>query len=236
MRMVDLFKISFNVLFKTNILVGLEMKDLLKIIFISICVILGLLIIFIILFPFIRRRYIFRNFKKVYYKKINNVVLNHDYLLINNLTLNDREGKICTIDHLIFAHKYIYVIKDRYYRGAIVGKKEDNIWFFYGKDGQKEEFENPMYINKKRIEKFSNVTHFDKEYFISIVLINNDCVIKNLKSLNGGDSYIIPYSKLNSLIKTIESKDVPPINQKALEKVVLEIAALKGKSVNDEIE
>ena len=213
MRMVDLFKISFNVLFKTNILVGLEMKDLLKIIFISICVILGLLI-----------------------KKINNVVLNHDYLLINNLTLNDREGKICTIDHLIFAHKYIYVIKDRYYRGAIVGKKEDNIWFFYGKDGQKEEFENPMYINKKRIEKFSNVTHFDKEYFISIVLINNDCVIKNLKSLNGGDSYIIPYSKLNSLIKTIESKDVPPINQKALEKVVLEIAALKGKSVNDEIE
>jgi hypothetical protein len=214
----------------------MSMNDLLKIIFISLCVILALFLIFLLFFPFIRRSYIFHNFKKVYYKKINNIVLNNDYLLINDLTLNDRDGKICTIDHLVFAQKYIYVIKDRYYRGGVSGKKEDNVWLFYGKQGQREEFENPMNINKKRIDKLANITHFDKEYFISIVLINNDCVIKNLKSLNSGDSYIVPYGKLNSLIKTIESRDVAPIEQKGLEKAVLEIAALKGKNVNDEIE
>lgn len=215
---------------------ALEMNDLLRIIFIVICVILGLLLVLIVLFPFIKRKYIFKNFRKVYYKKINSIVLDNDYLLINDLTLNDREGKICTIDHLIFANKYIYVVKDRYYRGGISGEVNDNVWFFYGKQGKKEEFENPMNVNKKRVEKLANITHFDKDYFISIVLINNDCVVKNLKSLNGGDSYIIPYGQLKSLIKTIESRNVPPIEQKGLEKAVLEIAQLKGKNVNDEIE
>ncbi len=215
---------------------ALEMNDLLRIIFVVICILLGLLLVFIVLFPFIKRKYIFKNFKRVYYKKINNVVLDNDYLLINDLTLNDREGKICTIDHLIFADKYIYVVKDRYYRGGIAGNKEDNVWFFYGKQGQKEEFENPMNVNKKRIEKLSNITHFDNDYFISIVLINNDCVVKNLKSLQSNDSYIVPYNQLKKLIKTIESRNVPPIEQKGLEKAVLEIAQLKGKIVNDEIE
>ncbi len=215
---------------------ALEMNDLLRIIFVVICILLGLLLVFIVLFPFIKRKYIFKNFKRVYYKKINNVVLDNDYLLINDLTLNDREGKICTIDHLIFAEKYIYVVKDRYYRGGIAGNKEDNVWFFYGKQGQKEEFENPMNVNKKRIEKLANITHFDSDYFISIVLINNDCVVKNLKSLQSNDSYIVPYNQLKKLIKTIESRNVPPIEQKGLEKAVLEIAQLKGKIVNDEIE
>ncbi len=215
---------------------ALEMNDLLRIIFVVICILLGLLLVFIVLFPFIKRKYIFKNFKRVYYKKINSIVLDNDYLLINDLTLNDREGKICTIDHLIFADKYIYVVKDRYYRGGIAGNKEDNVWFFYGKQGQKEEFENPMNVNKKRIEKLSNITHFDSDYFISIVLINNDCVVKNLKSLQSNDSYIVPYNQLKKLIKTIESRNVPPIEQKGLEKAVLEIAQLKGKIVNDEIE
>ncbi len=214
----------------------LEMKGLLRIIIVIACIILALLLIFIILFPFIKRKYIFKNFKRVYYKKINNIVLANDYLLINELTLNDREGKICSIDHLVFASKYIYVIKDRYYRGGIAGNIDDSVWFFYGKQGQKEEFENPMLVNKKRIEKLSNITHFDKEYFISIVLINNDCVVKNLKSLQGKDSFIVPYNQLKKLIKTIEQRDVPPIEQKGLERAVLEIAQLKGKIVNDEIE
>ncbi|MFA7222754.1 MAG: nuclease-related domain-containing protein [Bacilli bacterium] len=214
----------------------MTMEELLRIIFIVICVLLVLLLIFLVLFPFIKRNYIFHHFKKIYYKKVNQIVLDNDYLLINNLVLRDHNGVICSIDHLIFANKYIYVIKDRYYRGGISGNANDNVWFFYGKKGVKEEFENPMHINEKRIQKLANITHFDKDYFVSIVLINKDCIVKNLKSLNSGKSFIVPYNQLKSLIKTIEARDVPPIEQKGLEKAVLEIAQLKGKIVNDEIE
>jgi len=212
------------------------MKDLYRIIFIVVAIILALLLIALILFPFIKRHYEFKNFNEIYFKRINRIALDHDYLLINNLVLRDHNGVICRIDHILFCEKYIYVIKDRYYRGGISGNYNDNIWFFYGKKGIKEEFENPMHINEKRIEKLANITHFDKSYFVSIVLINDNAIVKNLKGMNSKDSFIIPYSKLKKLIKTIESKDVAPIDQKGLEKAVLEIAALKGKIVNDEIE
>ena len=211
-------------------------EELIKIIWICVAVVLCLLVLFLILFPIFYKKYEFRNFKKVFYKRINKIVLNHDYLLINDLVLKDHNGKICTIDHIVFAEKYIYVIKDRYYRGAISGQKDDNVWFFYGKKGVKEEFENPMHINEKRIQKLSNITHFDNEYFISIILINDNAIVKNLKGMNTKNSFIIPKSKFKKLIKTIESKDVPDIDQKGLEKAVLEIADLKGKIVNDEVE
>lgn len=214
----------------------MKMEDLIRIIFIVIICILAILLLTLILFPFIKRKYELHNFQKIYYKKINRIALDNDYLLINNLVLRDHNGVICRIDHILFAEKYIYVIKDRYYRGGISGKYEDNIWFFYGKKGIKEEFENPMKINEKRIEKLANITHFDREYFVSIVMINNNTIVKNLKGMNTKTSFIIPASKLKKLVKSIESKQVAPIDQKGLEKAVLEIAELKNKVVNDEIE
>jgi len=214
----------------------MDMRVLLRIILIVLCVILGLLLISLILFPFVKRKYEITHFRDIYYKKINRVALDNDYLLINNLVLKDHSGLICTIDHILFAHKYIYVIKDRYYRGGISGVYDDNVWFFYGQKGIKQEFENPMKINEKRIEKLASITHFDKEYFVSIVLINDNAIVKDLKSLNTAISFIIPKSRFKKLIKTIESKDIPDIDQKGLEKAVLEIAELKGKVVNDEVE
>lgn len=197
-------------------------------------ILLALLALFLILFPLFRGIYVFKNFKKVYYKKINKIVLDNDYLLINELTLKDHAGVICSIDHLIFGYKYIYVIKDRFYRGAISGGIDDNVWFFYGKKGVKEEFENPMYNNMKRIEKLSAVTQYDKSYFVSIVLINDNAFVKNLKELNSGDnSFILPVSKLRRFLKKIEKRNIPNLDQKELEKAVLDIAEFKGKNVDE---
>jgi len=214
----------------------MTMRDLLRILLIVVCIILGILLVALVLFPFFKRRYEVKHFKDIYYKKINRIALDNDYLLINNLVLKDNSGVICSIDHILFAHKYIYVIKDRYYRGGISGNYSDNVWFFYGQKGVKEEFENPMRINEKRIDKLANITHFDRDYFISIVFINDNAIVKDLKGLNTQTSYIIPKSGLKKLIKTIESKDIPDIDQKGLEKAVLEIAELKGKIVNNEVE
>lgn len=212
-------------------------QDLFRIIIIVIIVLVSLAIIIVVLFPLLKNFYEFKNFKKIYYRKVNRIAYDNDYLLINNLSLRDTNGVICEIDHILFANKYIYVIRDRFYRGGLSGKYDDNIWFFYGKKGERRELQNPMKNNEARIDKLVGCTQcFDRNYFISVVLINDNAVVKNLKELNRIDSFICPKHKLKKLIKAIESRDIAPIDQKALEKAVLEIAELKNKAVNEDEE
>ena len=153
-------------------------------IFVSCVVLIAILALFLIVFPFIRRHYVFKNFQKIYYKKIRQIADINDYYLINNLVIKNNNQLVCRIDHVLFGDKYIYVIKDRYYRGAISGNKEDAIWIFYSNDGKKFEMENPMQVNEKRLEKLSLITQIDPSFFISIVLINDNCAIKNASELN----------------------------------------------------
>ncbi|MGP1413952.1 MAG: nuclease-related domain-containing protein [Bacillales bacterium] len=213
-----------------------NLDDLIKIIFSVISVILVLLVIFIIVYPFIKKKLSFKYFKRIFYHQIYKIALYKDYLLINELVLKNDEGKICSIDHILFGEKFIYVIKDRYYRGALSGEYKDNIWFFYNKKNVTKEIQNPMLLNEKRIEKLANVLHYDKGLFISIVIVNNDCTVKNLDNLNQNNSYIVKLNKLKKLIKKLEKTDIRPINQKELEEAVLMIHELKGKKINEDIE
>lgn len=206
--------------------------------FIIIAVTFGILtlfvIIFLIVYPFAKRRYQFKNFKKIYYKKIRSIAEINDYYLINNLILRNNEQVICQIDHCLFGEKFIYVIKDRYYRGAIKGDKEDNIWIFYDKKGKTFEMENPMKVNELRVEKLSLMTQIDSSFFISIVVINDDAIVKNMENMSSNDSYIVSRKKLPKLIKSIESRDVKKIDEKQLNFAVQDISRLYGSQVEQD--
>ena len=206
--------------------------------FIIIAVTFGILtlfvIIFLIVYPFAKRRYQFKNFKKIYYKKIRAIAESNDYYLINNLILRNNEQVICQIDHCLFGEKFIYVIKDRYYRGAIKGDKEDNIWIFYDKKGKTFEMENPMKVNELRVEKLSLMTQIDSSFFISIVVINDDAIVKNMENMSSNDSYIVSRKKLPKLIKSIESRDVKKIDEKQLNFAVQDISRLYGSQVEQD--
>ena len=188
-----------------------------------------LLIIFLIAYPFIKKKYEFRNFQKTYYKKIRKVADIKDFYLINNLILKNNDQILCKIDHILFGDKYIYVIKDRYYRGAVSGGKKDSTWLFFDHQGLKQEMNNPMMVNLERIDKLAMLTQIDRSFFISIVLINDNCVIKNVKDLNSDDSFVISVSKFAKLIKLIEDRDVKKINSTQLQYAVEDIAKLYGK-------
>lgn len=206
--------------------------------FIIIAVTFGILtlfvIIFLIVYPFAKRRYQFKNFKKIYYNKIRAIAEINDYYLINNLILRNNEQVICQIDHCLFGEKFIYVIKDRYYRGAIKGDKEDNIWIFYDKKGKTFEMENPMKVNELRVEKLSLMTQIDSSFFISIVVINDDAIVKNMENMSSNDSYIVSRKKLPKLIKSIESRDVKKIDEKQLNFAVQDISRLYGSQVEQD--
>lgn len=205
-------------------------------IFIVAIVLISLLAIFLLTFPFIRRHYAFKNFQKIYYKRIRKIADINDYYLINNLVIKNNNQLVCRIDHVLFGDKYIYVIKDRYYRGAISGNKDDNTWLFYANDGRKFEMENPMQVNEKRLEKLSLITQIDPSFFISIVLINDNCVIKNANELNKEDSFIVSKKNLKKIIKAVEKRNVKNMDQKQLEFAVQDISRLYGKNSRNNID
>lgn len=191
--------------------------------------IIGVVLIALVLFPIIRKHYAFKNFQNIYYKAIRKIADLNDYYLINNLVIKNNNQLVCRIDHVLFGDKYIYVIKDRYYRGAISGNKADSTWVFYSSDGKKYEMENPMSINEKRVEKLSLVTQIDPSFFISIVIINDNCVIKNANDLNKENSFIVSKKNLKKVIKMVEKRDVKRMDEKQLEYAVQDISRLYGK-------
>jgi len=192
-----------------------------------------LLVLFISLFlvyPLIKKKYMYRNFRLIYYKKIHEIAIKNDYFLLNNIVLkSDNDLTIAHIDHIIFASKYIYVIRDRYFKGALSGEKDDSVWLFSNKKIDREEIENPLIKNKKRIEKLCETSNISEDLIVSIVLVNNDCLIKNKQVLNSKKSYIVHLKELSSLIKRIEKKSkVNDIDQESLEKFVKDIYKLYG--------
>ena len=199
-------------------------------IFICALIFILLLLLFLIIFPFAKRHYNFKNFQKIYYKEIRKIAEINDYYLINNLVIKNNNQLICRIDHVLFGDKYIYVIKDRYYRGATSGKKEDSTWFFYSNQKKQFEMDNPMAMNEKRLEKLSLVTNIDKSFFISILVINDNCVVKNANELNKNNSFIVSKKNLRKLIKNIEKRNVKNMDQKQLEFAVQDISRLYGKN------
>lgn len=212
-------------------------QDLIVQIIVIISSILLLLVVaFIILFPIIKKKYLYKNFKIVYYKKIKDICDKNDYLLLNNIKVKDKDIDVCRIDHIIFANKYIYVIKDRYYRGAINGQRSDNIWLFFDHDNRKYEIHNPLNINKERIQKLCEITGMDTSLFVSIVLVNNDCILKNYKDLNSKRNFIVSTKNLPKLIKEIERRDVKDLDRELVELSVQDIYKTFGQGKVEELD
>ncbi len=172
----------------------------------------------------------YRNFKFVYYKKIYKITEYNDFLLVNNVNLRNNEDLIISrIDHIMVGKKYIYIIKDKFYRGAINGNREDNTWLFFDAKNNKKEISNPMKKNEERVKNLCALTRIDQKLCISIVLINDDCVIKDPKALYSNNSFIISNKGLNKLIKSIEKRDIKPLDQVSSEQAINEIYRIYGR-------
>lgn len=181
---------------------------------------ISLLILGLFFAPFINKSSLRKKYKKSYYKKINKLVIDKDYLLINNFIIKNLDIKI---DHIVFAHKYIYIIKDSYYDGAIEGKIKDNKWVYYPyKNRDVLTVDNP-YINlHQNLETLIQLVGLNKGLFYMISIINDD-VFVNIENHKVKNYSIATRSTLISTIEDIENAaDLKDINQDEL------LAAAKG--------
>ena len=181
-------------------------------------------LIFLLIRDVSRKKY----YRESYAKTIYQLAMDNDYFLINDFSFRTDANSEVTIDHILFGNRYIFCLKDVRYQGVIQGHENDQIWFFYpnGSRKRKEQIQNPLIDNRKRVEKLSLLIGADKTFFISIVLFNNDCYIEDVKTTSRCE-YIRNVKEFKRLIAAVEKRPIQNIEPRALEKAVLDIARLK---------
>ena len=161
----------------------------------------------------------------MYYRRIKRVVEDRDFLLINNFENKTAAQETFHIDHIIIGSKFFYAIRDRYYDGALAANGSDNSWVFYH-GRQSKMIANPMLRNELRIEKLCLMSHIREEEIISIVLVNDDCLLTEVESPNP-NSFIVSLHNLGALIDAQEARDdVQPIDPRSAELIARDFAEL----------
>jgi len=185
----------------------------------------GLLLLFTALYKPVKRHIYARNYVRIYGKVIYKIALDYDYYLINQFGLVEQAEKITTINHILFGQKYIYVIKDCYYRGAIGAKEDDSSWIHYASKRKKTYIDNPLRVNSEYLNALSIITQIDKSMLISVVVINDDCLITPFKG-KSQSNFLVAKSSIRKLIKALEAREVDDIDDEALDRAVKDIARL----------
>ena len=182
-------------------------------------------ILFLLLYSPIKRFLMKTHTVRMYYHRIKRVVEDRDFLLINDFENKTAAQEPFHIDHLIIGNKFFYAIRDRYYDGALAAKETDNSWVFYH-GRQSKLIANPMLRNELRVEKLCLLSRIQEQEIISIVLINDDCMITSIESSNP-NSFIVSLKQLPALIDIIEAREgVQPIDAKSAEIIARDFAEL----------
>ena len=161
----------------------------------------------------------------MYYRNVRRVTLDNDFYLVNDFKNKTAERETFTIDHIMIGDKFIYVIRDRYYPGVISATETDPKWIYY--KGKKKKFiNNPLLMNKARMENLSLIANLDSKLFISIVLINNDCLMTPMQNTEN-NSFLVSLKKFPELIKVLESQsDVNPLNSELIAFLAKDFASI----------
>lgn len=220
--MTLIFKVFFvSILYMQNLRLLTSLTSI-QLAFVIIVPIVVALFLAIVLYIPISARYKRSHFQVRFYKRVYKVALENDYYLINQFYFKVDSNKLAKVDHIIFGEKYIYVILCKYYEGNLVGKSSDKSLIFISHKGKKCYTDNPINQSKQLASKLSSSTGLDASLLIGITLINDDCKVE--VQSESKQFYIIQRNKFPALIKAIESRPVPNINEAQLEKAVQSIA------------
>lgn len=197
--------------------------------FIVLACLIGVAFLVLFLYPALKR-FLYKHFTiRMYYRTVRKTVLYNDYFLINDFVNTSGGSEPFHIDHVMIGEKFVYCIRDRYYPGAIAAKDTDPNWIYF--HGKKSTYiQNPLLVNKVRVERLAMMTGFDSRFLISIVLINDDCLLTPLDNTYS-DNFIVSLKRFPDLIKYLESQPVDPLDPHSVAVAVHDLSALnlRGK-------
>lgn len=159
-----------------------------------------------------------KKYRKRVYKILYKYARDHDYMLLNKMALQI-ENKVIHFDHLLFTNKFIYCIVDAYYNGPLKGKFNDQKWFKYDKNGKFTHINNPMLLNRVRVNYLAGFMSASQDLFVELLVINDSCLIDNIDDLTEMDA-ITHIKDLKKTITKFEERNVAQIDSNQLELVV----------------
>jgi len=198
---------------------------------------LGVLGVWFFYTPLKKKRFR-HNPKEVFYKYVRKVADDGDYYLVNNVEFDMGNGEAITIDHLLGGDKFLYVIIDQYFEGAISAKAEDFYWVYYVKDHKttlKREIRSPIMETKEVIHRLSMISGLPINFLVGIVLINSDCFVSRFQNVEG-EVQLVSANRLGEFITSYENKEVEAFNSEDLHRVIHEIHDLSEKTKNGQPE
>ena len=140
----------------------------------------------------------------------------------NALIIFPGERKPVIFDHILIADKYVYVIKDVYYDGAIYGNLKDPSLFHEDLKKKVEKIENPLYVNAERIAKLEQMVNVqpDARLFVNVVCYNKALLVQDgLKTKEQG-LFFLPVNELEKTIDAAEADNVQPISHEKSERLI----------------
>ncbi len=205
----------------------ITLLNTIQIVFIVVAVVVAvaLLVIFIAvpLYKYNKKK----KYREYCYKTVRKIADYQDYYLINEFEFNIDDNHYGMIDHVLFGEKYIYLITSNYYSGSLTGNAQDKSLILVPKKDKKRYVKNPFLTSAKLLNRLSMMTDLDPSLLIGIIVTNDDI---NIDVENDSKQYyIIQRSKLSALIKMIETRDIPTINEKHLERAVKAFDKIKQK-------
>jgi hypothetical protein len=173
------------------------------------------------------KRHLWRHHpEKFFYGKVMRVTRDNDFYLLNNLVIDSGTAQEVKIDHLIGGNRFLFVISDRYYDGALNAQADEPTWIQYPKRNKKIAIPNPLLENRYAISRLSVTSGISSSYMIGIVLINNDCFVTPFE-LEPTASLLVPLSKLEKVVESYENQaNVPPFRAKELWQTIQDLHEL----------
>ncbi len=208
-------------------------KEIRLAIWIVLFVLVVLAFLFWIIYPIILKKWMRKHPKQAFYKKIIKIANYRDYYLINEFKVHPEDEYSPSVDHLLLGNKYIYLIYDYYFEGAVDASLEDDYWIYHKMDKTKVKITNPIKKSKKITEYFAVANSIDPAYMVTIVLINNDCFISPIKNASKKEN-LVTLSKLEKLINSYESQDIGNFDEKGMNRLIELFAEKKNNARNKE--
>ncbi len=201
-------------------------------VYVAFAVIAGLIFLYLFLRAPIRKLRAKGNITAAYFPYAYKTALHGDYYLINDFVRGEGASRV-RIDHIIGGDKYIYVITDCYFDGAISGMAEDASWVFYSRKGKKQPIKNPLATNRAMLNRLSMVSGINSSFMVGVVLVNEECFVSRLDEKGRGESELVSVKDLESLVEDYESRDVTAFVKKELWQAIHDLHEL-GKAKEDE--
>ncbi len=191
-------------------------------VFVTVSILAALFVACLFLYSPIKKFLINKNITKWYYHKLIHIAKIHDYYLVNDIHMKLGGKKYVDIDHVLGGDKYIYMIIDYYFDGAVNATSDDACWVIYPKKGAKKSIDNPLKKAKEAVNRFSNATGINVTLIVPIILINDDCFITPIE-LKKGEPTLTTLKRLDKVIKIYEKEETDPLDPKALKSAIVSL-------------